>query len=166
MIGHLGTRVAALVDGQLPPTEAERLWEHVHQCGQCRALVEREGWVKTQLAGLALSCPPPSTPLGLRGSLAGFEHSCPTYADPTAPLGLPHGDRRRMMAVAALGAGSIGAAMVGVIALSVPAETPTPDRRNTTSLIQSTPSPATQNRTTSPTQPRPQRIGAGLSERE
>ena len=32
MIGHVGTRVSALVDGQLPAAEAERLWAHVHLC--------------------------------------------------------------------------------------------------------------------------------------
>ena len=53
MIGHLGARASALLDGQLPPAEAERLWAHVHGCHLCRDLVEREGWVKTRLSGLA-----------------------------------------------------------------------------------------------------------------
>ena len=52
MIGHLGTRTSALLDGQLPAAEAERLWAHVHGCHLCRDLVEREGWVKTRLSGL------------------------------------------------------------------------------------------------------------------
>lgn len=139
VIGHVGARVSALIDGQLPPAESERLWSHVHQCSFCREQVEREGWVKTRLAGLALSCPPPSAPRDLRGSLSCLS----AYADPAAPLGLHSGERRRMMAFAALGAGSIGAAMVGVIALSVPAEAPGVDRRlPTTSLTQSTPSPS------------------------
>ena len=49
MIGHVGTKVSALVDGQLPTAEAERVWAHVHVCPLCRAEVEREGWVKTRL---------------------------------------------------------------------------------------------------------------------
>ena len=39
MIGHVGTRVSALVDGQLPSAEADRLWAHVHVCPLCRAEV-------------------------------------------------------------------------------------------------------------------------------
>ena len=53
VIGHLGSRVSALLDGQLSPAEAERAWAHVHACHACRDLVEREGWVKTRLAGLS-----------------------------------------------------------------------------------------------------------------
>ncbi len=52
-MGHLGSRVSALLDGQLPAAEAERAWAHVHACHACRDQVEREGWVKTQLAGLS-----------------------------------------------------------------------------------------------------------------
>ena len=29
-MAHLGTRISALLDGQLSPEEAERAWEHVH----------------------------------------------------------------------------------------------------------------------------------------
>ena len=50
--GHLGTRVSALLDGQLPQAEEEKAWEHVHACHFCRDLVEREGWVKTRLSTL------------------------------------------------------------------------------------------------------------------
>ena len=50
VIGHLGPRVSALLDGQLSPADEERAWEHVHSCHQCRDAVEREGWVKTRLA--------------------------------------------------------------------------------------------------------------------
>ena len=50
VIGHLGPRVSALLDGQLSPADEERAWEHVHSCHLCRDAVEREGWVKTRLA--------------------------------------------------------------------------------------------------------------------
>ena len=67
MIGHLGDRVSALLDGQLSAAEEERAWAHVHACHQCRDIVEREGWVKTRLAGLSFesACAPSS----LKGSL-------------------------------------------------------------------------------------------------
>ena len=39
--GHLGTRVSALLDGQLSAEETERAWEHVHTCHTCRDQVER-----------------------------------------------------------------------------------------------------------------------------
>ena len=67
MIGHLGDRVSALLDGQLSPAEEERAWAHVHACHQCRDLVEREGWVKTRLAGLSFEAS--VAPLSLKGSL-------------------------------------------------------------------------------------------------
>ena len=53
MIGHLGARVSALLDGQLSQAEADEAWAHVYACHACRDLVEREGWVKTRLAGLS-----------------------------------------------------------------------------------------------------------------
>jgi anti-sigma factor RsiW len=174
VIGHVGTRVGALVDGQLPAAEAERLWSHVHHCPACRALVEREGWVKTQLAGLALTCPPPIAPKDLRGTLARVCRGVPSYADaayadPAAPLGLQQGERRRMLTYAGVGAGSIGVAMLGVVALSFPAEAPNVDRRGvTTSFTQSTPSPSpstTPVRTT-PAAPPWHRAGVGNDERE
>ena len=71
MIGHLGPRVSALLDGQLDAVEEERAWEHVHACHQCRDDVEREGWVKTRLAefGQLPTRGPGTAPSGLKGSL-------------------------------------------------------------------------------------------------
>ena len=71
MIGHLGERVSALLDGQLSPADAEKAWAHVHACHFCRDLVEREGWIKTRLAGL--SAAPDTTPDSLKG-LDEFSH--------------------------------------------------------------------------------------------
>ncbi|MBD8870283.1 anti-sigma factor family protein [Nocardioides donggukensis] len=126
VIGHVGTRVSALVDGQLPAAEAERLWAHVHLCALCRGQVEREGWVKTRLAGLAMA-PPPSAPDHLRGSLSSVTAwpAGPDLRSGSATVT----DRRRTVLVAAIGAGSLGAAMVGVLAVSVPANAPGLDRR-------------------------------------
>lgn len=121
MIGHVGNKVGALVDGQLPPEEAERLWHHVHGCRRCSARVEREGWVKMQLAGLA-STWPESAPLGLR---EGLTDRAPLGAL-QAPLPAldPAADHRGLLTAAVLGAGSIGAAMIGVIALNVASDNP------------------------------------------
>ena len=128
MIGHLGSRVSALLDGQLAPDETERAWAHVHACHSCRDLVEREGWVKTRLAGLSHGSA--GAPEHLKGSLLG------------GPSRLPPGDAylalaqradhrsRRTTGLVALGGGAVGAAVVGVLALGVaPADAPAVDRR-------------------------------------
>lgn len=152
MIGHIGSRVGALVDAQLPAEESERLWLHVHGCRRCRASVEREGWVKMQLAGLA-STWPASAPLGLRQGLTAPAAQVIEPSPPSQPshAGRRPTDQRNLVTVAVLGAGSIGAAMVGVIALSVTAGTPDSGRRMTTSFETSTVSnlPA-RSRTTEP----------------
>jgi hypothetical protein len=114
----------------------------VHRCAACRHLVEREGWVKTRLVGLALGDQPPA-PEGLRGALAGVGTGWSTPPT-TAAADEAQGDRRRVMLVAALGAGSMSAAMVGVLALSVPAQAPGVDRRAPTTSLnrQTSPTPA------------------------
>jgi len=142
---HLGTRVAALVDGQLSPAEEERAWAHVHACPTCRAAVEREGWVKRQLACLSFvdtSTQSAAVSAALKGSLCGsafasYPETMPEYA--TAQR------TRRFASLAALGAGSAGAAMFGVLALgTAPAEAPVMDRRApaTTSLLGGSPATA------------------------
>ena len=68
MIGHLGTRASALLDGRVGADEADRLWEHVHGCHQCRDLVERLGAVKTRLGGLG-AAPTAGAPDHLKGAL-------------------------------------------------------------------------------------------------
>lgn len=149
MIGHLGSRVSALLDGQLPPTEAERAWEHVHACHACRDLVEREGWVKTRLAGLAGG----SAPSHLKGALLGAaadDASLPAGKESLLrPPPFPtHGSGGRRPAglggragALALGGGALGAAVMGAVVLtSLPAEAP--DRRPpTTSLVRQTEPP-------------------------
>ncbi|KQY56275.1 MULTISPECIES: hypothetical protein [unclassified Nocardioides] len=124
MIGHVGTKVSALIDGQLPQAESDRLWVHVHGCAMCRSHVEREGWVKTRLAGLNATSQP-AAPNYLASVLCRATH----LPEEPAPALSPLGSRRRTMAVAVVGAGSVGAAMVGVFALAVPAQAPAVDRR-------------------------------------
>ncbi len=118
MIGHLGPRVSALLDGQLSPEEAERAWAHVHACHMCRDAVEREGWIKTRLAGLSVDTD--RAPAHLKGSLL----TPPSF--PSAPV---NGHRSRRVGMIALGGSAAGVAVLGVLALGVAANTPAPDRR-------------------------------------
>jgi hypothetical protein len=104
---HLGSRVSALLDGQLSPEEAERAWAHVHVCHACRDLVEREGWIKTRLAGLSHGAT--SVPEHLKGSLLG-PHA------PTLHLDVL-GRRSRSWTGLAIGGGAAGVAVLGVLAL-------------------------------------------------
>jgi hypothetical protein len=122
--GHLGNRVSDLLDGQLERAEEDRAWQHVHACHYCRDLVEREGWVKTRLAGLSLGGTPASD--RLKDALMG------------AQAGLTPGDALLVMAAAKprrgslvlIGGGAAGAAVLGVLALgAAPANAPAIDRR-------------------------------------
>lgn len=143
MIGHLGSRVSALLDGRLDPAEEERAWEHVHACHPCRDAVEREGWVKTRLAQLNHSAP--SSP-SLRESLLSVD---PSFARPAYPDVLPEtpvaGHPLRSRHLVALGGGALGMAMLGLVALGAsPANAPQLDRRGpVTSVVPpySSPSP-------------------------
>lgn len=102
---HLGSRVSALLDGQLSAAEEDEAWAHVHSCHPCRDLVEREGWVKTQVLGLSHA----SAPLGLKGALGDPEGCASRLGASTAP------SRRPAMVV--LGGGAVGAAALGMLAL-------------------------------------------------
>ncbi len=122
MIGHLGSRVSALLDGHLDPVETERAWSHVHECHHCRDLVEREGWVKRRLA--RLSDDGGGAPDHLKGSLLG----APDLASSPALTPDPVRRTRRAVGVGAatVGGGAVGAAMLGVLALGAsPAAAPT-----------------------------------------
>jgi predicted anti-sigma-YlaC factor YlaD len=120
--GHLGNRVSALLDGQLPDAEAERAWEHVQECHACRDRVEREGWVKRRLAGLSYDAQA-TAPDRLKGSLLDASELTPGEW----LLGVDH--HRRNVALAAVGGGAIGAAVMGVLALgAAPASAPTTER--------------------------------------
>lgn len=136
-LGHLGDRVSALLDGQLAPAEEERAWAHVHDCHQCRDLVEREGWVKTRLAGLSFEAA--AAPSSLKGSLiSSLAHGVPPGE---AYLASAPDPRPRRVTLVALGGGAAGAAVMGVLALgAAPADAPTVDRRAPTTSI-STPAP-------------------------
>lgn len=147
-MGHLGNRTSALLDGQLSAEDTERAWEHVHSCHACRDLVEREGWVKTRLAGLTFEVAAPSTPDWLKGSLMGAcEHGAPgdVYLQPSLEQ-----RRRTSVGMVAIGSGAVGAAVVGVLAFGVapasapsierpaPASITTPDTRPAPVVVQPT----------------------------
>jgi predicted anti-sigma-YlaC factor YlaD len=134
--GHLGNKVSDLLDGQLSRTDEDRAWEHVHSCHYCRDLVEREGWVKTRLAGLSLAGS--TAPDRLKDALVG------------AQAGLTPGDallamnsKPRRGSLVAIGGGAAGAAVLGVLALgAAPANAPAIDRRGpVTNLVTPTPAP-------------------------
>jgi hypothetical protein len=138
-MAHLGTRVSALLDGQLGREEEERAWAHVHGCHACRDLVEHEGWVKTRLHGLALR--DPSVSSSLKGTL--FDPAA-CAVRPAAGAGAVPPSRLRMVA---LGGGAVGAAFLGVLALTVtpgPGQAPGTgtDRRPPVTSLSGTPSRA------------------------
>jgi hypothetical protein len=132
VIGHLGTRVSALLDGQLPAQDEERAWDHVHSCHLCRDLVEREGWVKTRLAEFGLV--PGAAPSGLKGSLLSAPELVPPGEAYLVAVGAP---ARSRAAAVAMGSGAVGMAMLGVLLVGTsPASAPSTDRRApATSLV-------------------------------
>jgi len=133
-VGHLGTRVSALLDGQLSAEDAERAWAHVHACHTCRDLVEREGFVKTRLARLSFGVT--AAPDSLKDSLLGALAATPG----DAYLVEEREHRRRQVGLVVLGGGAVGAAVMGVLALGVaPADAPAIDRRAPASINQSQP---------------------------
>ncbi|MFS3129037.1 hypothetical protein ACLM5J_11595 [Nocardioides sp. Bht2] len=128
--GHLGDRVSGLIDGRYDGEAADKLWAHVHGCGVCRDQVEYEGWIKSQIAGLSGSQRQAPSYLAslLTEPSAATE---PAFAVATAPA------RRSSMTAAMVGAGSVGAAVLGVIALAgpiAPADRPM-DRRGPASSV-------------------------------
>lgn len=145
---HLGSRVSALLDGRLPAAEEERAWAHVHECNPCRDLVEREGWIKTRLAGLSFAdraaCEAPDR---LKSSLLG----CGSALTPPAFSTTSTTVRARHRSLVAIGGGAAGAAVVGVLALGA-AGTPQLERRAPSDLSRptTTSTPVVNDHTTDP----------------
>lgn len=109
---HLsGAVVTALVDDQLPDDEAERAWAHVVDCPGCRTRVEHEGWIKRRLSGLAVghTLAEETVPDDLTARM----HAVHAWA---AVAEIERAGRRRSALV--LGAGSVGLAVVGLMALT------------------------------------------------
>jgi anti-sigma factor RsiW len=110
--GHIGSNASALVDGQLSPADEERAWQHVLGCPGCRRLVEREGWIKQRLAGLAGSSAVAAPP-DLLGSL--YDVDAWATVDE-----LERRSKRRRAAVALVGAGSVGVAVMALMSVTTP----------------------------------------------
>lgn len=177
LTGHVGSRVSALVDGQLPDDLAERLWTHVHLCGVCRDEVEREGWVKTRVAGLSSREQPAPDYLQSLLTLGPALAQLPTTHERLPSAETPQ--RRRTVAAAAwvVGAGSVSAALVGVVALAGPAQTPVPSERRVPAAGFPTPGgnpvqPSSTRTTRPPTAPSPASVesthppvGVGVAQR-
>lgn len=109
--GHLGDRVSALVDGQLSAAEEERAWAHAMTCPGCRRLIEREGWLKTRLSTMS----DPTANAQPRPSLIGALYDVDAWAAVDA---IERRGRARRTAFVAAGAGSVGAAVIGLLALT------------------------------------------------
>lgn len=142
VMGHLGTRVSALLDGRMTPAEEDRWWQHVHHCHPCRDLVEREGWVKTRLAGLSLG--DASAPADLKHSLLAAPPlaGAPEHGDRLAPAPprRTSGFGVGSLVGGVLGSGAVGVAVVGVLALGAgPANAPQERRVPVTSLTRPAP---------------------------
>lgn len=128
---HVGNRVSALVDGQLPEAEAERVWSHVMVCPACRRLVEQEGWTKTRVRG---TCGPadatPGVSIGLLGSLYAVEARAELRAEIMAEVRAEFENQmraevaqmeravRRRATVAIIGVSSMSVAVVGLMAVT------------------------------------------------
>lgn len=148
MIVHLGRRVSALLDGQLSPSETERAWQHVHLCHPCRDLVEREGHLKTQLAGLAGGRD--AAPSYLKGSLLGeIAAMAPAYPEVSPDSA---GRSQQRLTLTLVGTSALGLAMLGAFALTVPLSQSTGDRRLPVSDLSATSAPRPVPSATSPAQ--------------
>lgn len=110
LTGHVGDSVSALIDGQLSEAEEERVWSHVLGCPGCRRLVEHEGWTKNRLRALS-GDGPPTAPADLLGHLYAVE------AWATVDR-MEQTSRRRRAVVAAVGAGSVGVAVLGIVGVT------------------------------------------------
>jgi anti-sigma factor RsiW len=79
---HLGTRLGALVDGELAHDDRDRALAHLAGCAQCRMLVEAERTLKSQLD--AMPMPEPSARL-----MAALFQIPQTERPPEPPAGSP-----------------------------------------------------------------------------
>lgn len=114
--GHIGAKVSALVDGQLSPDEEDRAWSHVLACPGCRRLVEHEGWTKRQLGSLC-DTDRAAVPPRLVGSLYGVEDVAEAWS---AVELIERRAARRRTAVMLVGGGAVGAAVLGLVAVTGP----------------------------------------------
>lgn len=88
-MSHLGWRISALVDGQLPPDETERVLVHVVGCPECSAELGAARAARAALAGIG---DVPSPDPGLSARLLALAADAPVRRTPTDPFaGVPAG---------------------------------------------------------------------------
>lgn len=114
LTGHIGSSVSALVDGQLSAADEERVWAHVLTCPGCRRLVEHEGWTKTRLQVLSI---PDRAQTPTPSSLLGSLYDVDAWAEVDR---LERASVRRRTAAAVVGVGSLGFAVLGLVAATTP----------------------------------------------
>jgi hypothetical protein len=132
LVGHLGSAVSPLVDGQLDPDSAERAWAHAVGCPLCRDAVEREVWVKRSLATMAGADPSSGLTSALHELPWQAAGAIPPALPPATPPATPPAEPAPWSAVAELerrsrlgrggllaaGAGTVSAAVLGIGAVS------------------------------------------------
>ncbi|OLT53334.1 zf-HC2 domain-containing protein [Cellulosimicrobium sp. CUA-896] len=159
---HLGSRLSALVDGQLSPAECERVLEHVAGCRGCAeelaaaraarrtlsaaAHVEPAPDLTARLLALSAQIPPSDEDPLRRPPSAGDPWAGPVAAPAALPRGAWRGElrggavRRRLVALAVGGA---GVAAVGLFALGQsPTITPSLHRTDPLTVLAQAPGAA------------------------
>lgn len=142
--GHLGRAAADLVDGRLAPAAEERAWHHVLSCPGCRRLVELEGWAKSQLSALRAPSPydaprPGDVPVELIGALRQLDDLDEWIDDEPRSRVVS-----RKATLAVVGAGSLGAAVLGLATLSSPPALPGEPTKAPASIRSAVPGPTGQ----------------------
>lgn len=136
MNGHLGSRISALVDGQLTPEAAERALAHVAACPQCADELRSARSARDALLGASHDLPPAPDLTARLLALRGDGPPPPPQRDPfAAPGGTGHvvlrgdvtGRRATARLVAAGSAAGLGVAALALFVLGArPAVTPSP----------------------------------------
>lgn len=111
---HLGDRAGALVDDQLSPDEAARAWAHVESCTPCAQEVQRQSWLKSRLSAFSAPAADPAPDAGLLGALYDVDARTRTAWQETDAIEA----RSRRRTLTLVGAGSVSAAVLGVLALT------------------------------------------------
>lgn len=110
---HLGSRLAAYVDGELPRVTRELIAAHLVMCSACRSAVDEESRIKTGLVGLG--APGPSA--NLMGALLNMSEP----GEPLPPRRRPLG-AQPPQAVAPVGK-PVRVAFLGINEPAIPYET-------------------------------------------
>ena len=88
---HLGRRLSALIDGELDPSERERVLIHMTRCGSCRDEVAALRMLKRRMSALGEAAAGAAL-AGLTGRLMGLSDSVLAAGMPTAEAAWPPTD--------------------------------------------------------------------------